>query len=327
MRILGWGTALPEGVVRNSELEQRFQLEPGWIVSRTGIQERRHAAAADYTSELAARALRQALSRAGLRGADLDLITLATSTPDQPLPATAPFLSAQVGASCPAFDISSACTGFANALIAARSVMTTSPGVKTAAVVSSELFSRIVDPLDRNTAILFGDGAGAVIIGATDDAREQFVWNTSFDSATELLEIPIGGSRTPFTGRNVDSTGRYLHMNGPEVMRRAVGLVTNSIRELFERASTRSADVDLFVPHQANRRIIDAVSKKLGFRDVQIFSNIERVGNTSAASLPIALAQAADGGRLCDGMQVLACGFGAGLSVTNVLFDWTVASR
>ena len=329
MRIAGWGSGLPVRQVDNEELERRHELPEGWILERTGIRSRRQASTDESTATLAIDALVAACAQAGVAPRDVDLLIVATTTPEQPVPTTASIVAGRLGMACGAFDVSAACTGFVNALVTAHEMMAIDGALTNIAVVGCDVFSRIVDPTDRNTSVLFGDGAGALLIERTaDDSSFTFVWNTGFDPAPHILEVPIGGSTEPFSTGNVDDPRRYLQMQGAEVMRRAVPLVTRSIEELLVKARRFASDIDLFIPHQANERIIVAVANRLGIDPARVFSNISELGNTSAASLAIATAEAIEHGRLEDGMLVMMTGFGAGMTAMNALFECQlIASR
>ena len=321
--VAGWGTAIPDGVVTNADFEARLDTTDEWIVERTGIRERRAVGAGESTATLGIGAGAAALKDAGLTPDDVDLLIVATATPEQPLPSTAAFVQDGLGMRCGAFDVSAACAGFVYGMVVAASMIGTG-GVRRVLVVGSETLTRIVDPEDRATAVLFGDGAGAAVLEGVDDGGPGLLsWDLGCDgSAADLLEIPAGGSRQPTTAETVAARDHYLKMRGSEVFRRAVRAVVDSARLTLERADVSASDVAVFVPHQANRRIIEAASRQLGFSADQTVLNIDRYGNTSAASIPIALAEAATDGRIADGDLVLLSGFGAGMTWASALVRW-----
>jgi len=307
--IAGWGTAIPDHIRTNADLEERVDTSDEWIRERTGIRERRVAAPSETTASLAMHAGASAIKDAGITPDDIDLLIVATATPDQPLPAVAAFVQDGLGLRCGAFDLGAACAGFVYSLVMGSSLVATG-GARHVLIVGSETLTRIVDPMDRSTVILFGDGAGAAVLSASDDNQLGLV---SFDlgcdgSAAPLLEIPAGE--------------RWLSMRGSEVFRRAVRAVNESATAALAKGGLTADDIALFVPHQANRRIIDAAGRHLGIPPERTMVNIERYGNTSAASIPIALAEAADEGRLRDGDLVLLSGFGAGMTWASAVVRW-----
>lgn len=305
LAVTGVGVAAPARAVTNAELEAVLDTTDEWIRTRSGIAERRWAGAGETTAALAADALTDALKAADRTPDELGLVVLATSTPDQVMPHTAAEVCERIGASCGSFDVSAACAGFASALITACGLVATAPGP--VAVVGAERMTSIVDRDDRATAVLFGDGAGALVLEPGDGAL--LAWDAGTDgSLRSILEVPVGG--------------RWLQMDGGEVFRRAVRVVCDSAAATLGRAGVAAADVDLFVPHQANTRIIDAVTTRLGIPADRTVSNLDRWGNTSAASIPIAIAEAAEAGRLRPGALVLVSGFGAGMSWSSALLRW-----
>jgi len=309
--LTGWGTALPEGVLTNAALEARLDTSDAWIVERSGIRERRVAAGDETTAALASAAGAEAVKRAGLTPSDIGVLVLATTTPDQVMPATSSRVHDTLGLSGGAFDVNAACAGFVFALISA-SAFVESGRVEHALVIGADLMTRITDPADRMTAVLFGDGAGAVVLsGASGDAGDAglLAWDLGCDgSLTALLEVPR-------------ETG-YMRMDGREVFRRAVRVVVDSGAAALAKAGLTAADVDVFVPHQANARIISAAADRLGIPADRTVVNIDRYGNTSAGSVPIALAEAADAGRVRDGDIVLLSGFGAGMEWGSAVLRW-----
>ncbi len=316
------GTALPSASVANRVLEDRLALEPGWILGRTGVRTRRIVADGESTATLATQALQQALDRCGVRPSELGLLIVATTTPEQPVPSTAAFVSEALGTHCAAFDVNAACTGFVYALLTAASMMSCDPAMRYAAVIGAETFSRIVDPADRDTAILFGDGAGAVVLGRSPSVGAILGWNAVSQPAIDILQLRVGGNRFPYAHDNVEHRDRFLTMAGREVMRAAVPLVASSIRELLLELDVDASEIDAFVMHQANARILASVARQVGVAPDRVIDYIEDVGNTSTASIPLALQAALDARRIRPGDQVLISGFGAGFTVANVLVRW-----
>jgi 3-oxoacyl-[acyl-carrier-protein] synthase-3 len=306
-RIVSWGTALPEKVVTNQDLESTLDTSDEWIRERTGIRERR---VGGSTSGLAIEAAQQAMDRAGLGPADIDLLVLCTTTPDQQIPASACTVQHELGLTCGAFDLNAACSGFVYGLVAAYGFA--GSGIDRILLIGAETMSRVTNWEDRGTAILFGDGAAAVVLEATEVPSPADHHLLAFDlgadgSARDILYADIGST---------------MVMDGKEVFRRAVRAVIASTHKTLEAAGKTIDDVDLFVPHQANVRIVDGANNKLGFRPERIMMNLERYGNTSAASVPLALAEAADTGRLSPGDLVLLLGFGAGMTWASALIRW-----
>jgi 3-oxoacyl-[acyl-carrier-protein] synthase-3 len=319
--IAGWGIYAPEHRRTNAELEKTLDTNDQWITERTGIKERRVAGEGESTASLAIEAGLAAIKDAGIDPGDIGLCIVATCTSEQPIPPTSSFVQDALGLRCGAFDIDAACSGFVYALVAGAS-MVASGAMGPVLVIGSETLTRVVDPLDRSTVILFGDGAGAVVLTSSDDVG-LLSWDLGCDgSLTGLLGIPAGGSRMPTTAATVDGGEHWLKMDGREVFRRAVRVIVDSARVALDNAGLTADDVALFIPHQANSRIIDSAAAKLGLPPERTFVNIDRYGNTSAASVPIALAEAADAGRLEKGDIVLLCGFGAGMSWASAIVRW-----
>jgi 3-oxoacyl-[acyl-carrier-protein] synthase-3 len=327
LTITGWGTALPDGILTNAELEQRVDTSDEWVTDRTGIRERRFALDGDTTSSLAVAAGAAAIKKAGLVPGDIDLMVMATTTPDQIIPHTGSFVGDGIGLRCGSFDLNAACAGFVYALVVGASLMNTG-NLRHVLVVGSETLSRVTDPFDRGTCILFGDGAAAFVISNTgvdtdDDGPGMLAWDLGCDgSLTGILEVPAGGTRLPATHETVDAREHYIKMNGPEVFRRAVRVIVETATLTLERAGLTIDDVTWFAPHQANIRIIESACGRLGMPMERTLVNIERYGNTSAASIPLVLAEAADDGRIQDGDLVLLSGFGAGMTWASALLRW-----
>jgi 3-oxoacyl-[acyl-carrier-protein] synthase-3 len=302
-RITGWGTALPEKVVTNADLESSLDTSDAWIVERTGIRERR---IGGTTTGLGIDAARQAMARAGVTGDDIDLVLLCTSTPDEAMPASASVLQQELGVRGGAVDLNAACSGFVYGLVAADGFLRA--GLRRVLLVGAETMSRIVDWDDRSTAILFGDGAGAVVVERGDGPGRVLGFDLGSDgSLRHILHAEVGGT---------------IEMDGPEVFRRAVRVMVESATRAMEHAGVTVQDLALFVPHQANLRIIESASRRLGIEPELVGSNLATVGNTSAASIPLVLAEAADQGRLRPGDLVLVVGFGAGMSWASAVIEW-----
>ena len=320
-RIVGWGTAVPETRLTNADLEARVDTSDEWIVERTGIRERRVAGPGETTATLGCAAAAQAIKRAGLTPLDIDLMIVATATPEQPIPHTGAFIGDALGLHCGSFDLNAACAGFVYELVIGAAMR--SSGCDHVLIVGAETLSRIVDPDDRTTTVLFGDGAGAAVLASAHDAGGLLAWDLGCDgSAARILEIPAGGSRLPASAATVAAGDHYLKMAGQEVFRRAVRVVVESATATLARAGVSVADVAWFVPHQANGRIIDAAAHRLGFGADRTLVNIDRFGNTSSASIPLALFEAVEGGRVQDGDLVLCAGFGAGMTWASALVRW-----
>ena len=319
----GWGTAVPEKLVTNAEMEQRVDTTDAWIVERTGIRERHVAATTDTTASLAIDAGTAAIKNAGIPPDAVDLLIVATASPEQPIPHTGAFVGEGLGLRCGSFDLGAGCAGFVYMLVVGSSLLTTG-NLDHVLIVGAEILSRIIDPDDRATSILFGDGAAAAVLSRSpDDGPGVLAWDLGCDgSAAGLLEIRAGGSRMPATAESIAAGEQYLKMQGQEVFRRAVRVVVESARTTLDRAGVAASDVAWFVPHQANIRIIESASSRLGIPAERTIVNIDRYGNTSAASIPLALAEAADDGRLRDGDLVLMSGFGAGMTWASALLQW-----
>jgi 3-oxoacyl-[acyl-carrier-protein] synthase-3 len=302
--ISGWGTALPDTVVTNAHYEARLDTTDEWITERTGIQERRHGSS---TAQLAVEAGRAALDMAGLTGDDIDLILLATTSPDYQIPSTASQVQEELGIRGGACDINAACSGFVYGLVQAHGLI--AMGLNRVLLIGAETLSRLTDQEDRNTAILFGDGAGAVVLEATDDAGQVLAFDLGSDgSARKLLDAPIGG---------------YMQMNGKEVFRRAVTVMVQSANTSLASAGVSADQLALVVPHQANIRIIEAACSRLNVDADRVATVLARTGNTSSASIPLALVDALDSGRVKTGDYVLLVGFGAGMSWASAVIRWT----
>ena len=324
-RISGTGKYVPTRVRTNADLEKFVDTSDAWILARTGIRERRVAADGELTSDMASAAAREALSAAGLEATDLDLIIVCTVTPDMPLPSTAMFVQRKIGAraDCPGFDLGAACAGFLYGLSVA--VQFVSAGAaKHVLVVGVELLSRVVDWTDRGTCILFGDGAGAVVVSASrDDGRGILSTHLFADgSLAEVLNIPGGGSAHPTTHETVTAGMHLVHMVGSEIFKVAVKNLAAASLVALEANGLSADQIDWVVPHQANLRILDVVAKRCGIPMERFFLNIERYGNTSSASIPIALDEAVRGGHVKRGQTVLLCALGGGIAWGSALLRW-----
>jgi 3-oxoacyl-[acyl-carrier-protein] synthase-3 len=324
VQIGGWGKYLPERVMPNSELAQLVDTSDEWIRSRTGIKERRIAAPDETTCTLAVHAARAALERARVRPQDLDLIIVATCTPDYAsMPATASLVQHALGASrAGAFDLNAVCSGFLYGLATGSQFILS--GIHTSVlVIGADVFTRILDWQDRSTCVLFGDGAGAVVLQPTDQPGGLLSFVLGSDGAGACsLYVPAGGSRAPTSAATVADRAHYVKMQGRDVFRFATRVVPESVLQALEQAGLTIADIDLFIPHQANVRIIDATARRLKLAPSAVFSNVERYGNTSAASIPVALCEAIEADRVQIGSTVVLSGFGAGLSWGTAVWKW-----
>ena len=315
--ITGLGAHVPERVLTNHELAELVDTSDEWIVTRTGIRERRIAAETEALSDLALPAVRQALDQAGTDGKDIDLLIVATVTPDMMFPSTAAILADRLGAAdAAAYDLSAGCTGFMYALAQAYGMLAGGLA-RRALVVGGDVLSRILDWSDRSTLILFGDGAGAVVLEPSEEAGFLAFELGADGAGGEDLWLPGSGSRL------FEDPDRLVKMNGREVFKFATRVLVSSGEAVLDRAGVRIEDVDVYVPHQANVRIIDHATKKLGVPSERVVVNVDRFGNTSSGSIPLALADAQADGRLQAGKLVLMTGMGAGLTWGSALMRWT----
>ncbi|MFF2080160.1 3-oxoacyl-ACP synthase III family protein [Kitasatospora sp. NPDC058162] len=318
--ITGWGMSVPERVVTSAQLAERFGVDEHWIVSRCGIRERRAVGEGQSTASMAVQAGRRALERAGLSGGDIAHLIVATATPEQPSPATSAFVHEALGIAGSAHDVNSECAGFVYALVTAVALMRMDP--RPVLVIGSDTHTLTANPADRDLSILVGDGAGAVVL--VPGAVERFLaWNLGADgSCKDSLKVLAGGSRMPTTAETVAAGLHYAQINGNEIYLNAVRYTVRTIRETLERAKVEPGQVDHVVPHQANIRIINSVLAHTGIPADRLVTNLERYGNTASASIPIALAEALDAGRIREGDRVLLAGFGAGMTWGSVLMTW-----
>ncbi len=302
--ITGWGSALPPKVLTNADLESMMDTSDDWIVERTGIRERH---VGGTTAGLSIESGRAALEMSGVDPAAIDALVLATTTPDRTVPATSATVQAELGLSCGAFDINAACSGWVYGLVNAHGLI--AMGAEKILLIGTDTLARITDWDDRNTAVLFADGSGAVVLEAVDGPGQLLGWDLDADGTAErLLYADIGG---------------YIHMDGKEVFRRAVRIMVDSAEKSLAHAGVSTDDIALVVPHQANTRIITAACNRLGIEDERAAVVLDRTGNTSAASIPLALVDALDSGRVSAGDLVLFVGFGAGMTAASAIVRWT----
>lgn len=321
-QIVATGSYVPDTIVRNEDLQATHGFDPQWIAERTGIRQRRHAPPGMATSDLCREACLRCLRAADVSKEAIDLLIVATHTPDLAMPGTACLVQEQLGLFCGAFDVQAACAGFMYALaIGAQFVR--SGNVLRCLVVGADVSSRIVNPMDQSTYPLFGDGAGAVLLAPGGPEQGFLVYQLGTDGGgSELLGRPIGGSRTPLTAETLQARQHYFQMNGRAVFRWAVETVCRSAGELLHATGLSATDISLFVPHQANQRIIAAVGERLGLPAARVYSNVEHYGNTMAGSIPLALDEAMAQGRIRGGDRILLSGFGAGLSWGSAIVQW-----
>ena len=321
--ILGTGHSYPKGILTNADLEQIVDTSDAWITTRTGIKQRRKAAPGEYTSLFAVRAARQAIERARLDPADIDLLICATVSPDQILPSTGCIIQAELGANkAAAMDIVAACSGFLYGVTLADTMIRTGQS-RYALVIGAEILTQYVDYSDRQTCVLFGDGAGAAVLGAVDADRGILAARIRSDGRyEEQLYSPGGGTRRPPTAETLAAGDHFFKMKGNELFKVAVRSMADISREVLEEAGLRPEEVNLFIPHQANQRITDAVAAKLNVEEQRVYSNIAMHGNTSSASIPIALDECVETGRIKQGDLILMASFGGGVTWGGVLMRW-----
>lgn len=321
--IAGLAVEVPEQILTNADLERMVDTSDEWIRTRTGIEQRRVAGPDTAASDLAAAAARKALVQAGVAPEEVDLILVATVTGDMPFPSTACFVQAKLGCHrAAAMDLQAACPGWLYALVTGEQFIAS--GVyDTVLVIGVEVLTKVTDFTDRSTAVLFGDGAGAAVLQPARPDRGLLSAVLGADgTAAELLMLPAGGSRSPASAETVANRQHFIKMNGPEVFKIAVRAMGDAAVQVLEKAGLSQDDIDLVVPHQANLRIIDATVKRLGVPPERVVVNIDRYGNTSAASIPIALSEAIAEGRVNDGDTLLLVSFGAGMAWAAVALRW-----
>ena len=320
--ITGIGSYLPERILTNRDLEAMVDTSEEWIVARTGIRERRMVAEGEATSHLAVRAAEHALADAGVQPSGIDLLVLGTSSPDMIFPATACLVQEALGMTCPAYDVNAACSGFVFALHAGVTAIESGRASRVL-VIGADALTRHIDFADRTTCVLFGDGAGAVVLEASDEPGVLGIVLGSDGSGAGLLKIPAGGSARPVTPGGARDASRFVQMNGNEVFRFAVNAIPTATLEALEASGHSIDDLAWLVPHQANQRILNTVEQRLGIPPERVFSHVETTGNTSAASIPLALDDLYTSGRIASGDLVALVGFGAGLTWGAAVVRWT----
>jgi len=320
--VLGLGFYLPSKVLTNADIEKIVETSDEWIRTRTGISQRRIAAETENTSDLAAEAAKNALADAGLKPTDIDLILVATMTPDMPCPSTACLVQAKLGApQAAAADISAACSGFVYGLVTGQQFIA-SGTYKHVLVIGAEILSRFVDWKDRGTCVLFGDGAGAAVLGPTTQGKILSTYLGSDGSKVDLLKVPGGGVASPASHASVDAREHFLKMNGTEVFKHAVRAMSDAGLKVIEKAGIKPEQIACVVPHQANIRIIQAVMERAGIPLEKVYLNVARYGNMSAASTVVAFCEAVKEGRIKKGDYVLLVAFGAGLTWGSAVLQW-----
>jgi 3-oxoacyl-[acyl-carrier-protein] synthase-3 len=322
--ITGWGRYAPAQVLTNADLERMVDTDDEWIVTRTGIRERRVAAAHETTASMGAVAGRRAIAVAGLEPDEIDLILVATLTPDYWMPSTAALVKEAIGNTrAAAMDVSAACSGFVYAYSTAQAYIAGGLA-RHVLVIGAELLTRFLDYTDRSTCILFGDGAGAVVVSASDAPGGGLgVELTTEPQGAYMIWLPAGGAKSPPSTETIARGEHYIRMEGKETYRFATRTLASTALAAIARSGLRPDDIDLFIPHQANIRIIEAVAKGLGLPMDKMFVNVDRYGNTSAASVPIALAEAVDSGRVNVGDRIVFVAFGAGFTSGAAVVEWT----
>ncbi len=320
--ILGTGSYLPEKILTNKDLEKIVDTNDEWITTRTGIKERRIAADDEATSDLSYNAALRAIEDSGIDKNEIDLIIIATSTPDYQMPSTAALVQNKLGIKAAGFDLEAACTGFVYGLITGYSFI--NAGIyKKVLVVGADVFSRILDWEDRGTCILFGDGAGAVVLGEVEGGGYLGGDLQADGSGGSELIVPSSGSRMPLTQEVLDNKDQFVKMNGREIFKFAVKIFPETVAKSLEKANLEIDDIDLIIPHQANIRIIESISKRLNQPLDKFFVNLDKYGNTSAATIPIALDEASKQGRISKGDKVIMVGFGGGLTYGSCIVEWS----
>lgn len=322
-RIVGTGSFLPEKILTNNDLEKMVDTSDEWITTRTGIKERRIAQEGINTSTMAIEASRRALEMANIKPEELDMIICNTISPDQPLPSTSCFIQTALGAKhCAAFDLSAACSGFLFGLSTAEQFILTKK-YKKILVIGVELLSRWVDWQDRTTCIIFADGAGAAVVVPSEDDRGIIASSIHTDGTfADYLYIPAGGTKFVTSHKTIDERLHYIKMRGNELFKVAIRYMESVAREVLEIANIKIEDINLFIPHQANQRISVAVAERLNVPMEKVYSNIDRIGNTSSASIPIALDEVNRANKIKDGDLILLASFGAGVTYAGTIIRW-----
>jgi 3-oxoacyl-[acyl-carrier-protein] synthase-3 len=321
--IIGTGCALPEKILTNHDLEQFLDTNDEWIASRTGIKQRTIAGPDESNSTFALKAGEQALNNAGISAEEIDILMLATVSPDMPLPATACIVQAQMGAkNAAAFDFSAACSGFLYGLTIAKNFIENG-SAKNILLIGSEVLSKWVNWKDRSTAVLFADAAGAAVISRVEDGSGVLSTNIRSDgNYVEVLNIPAGGTKEPFSEEALKSERCFITMRGNELFKIAVRCMANSSKQALKEAGLETDDVDIVVPHQANQRITDGVASRLGIENERVYSNIARIGNSSSATIPVGLHECVESGRIKKGDIVLLTAFGGGTTWGASVIRW-----
>lgn len=313
--IIGMGHAYPSGILTNADLEKIVETSDDWITSRTGIKQRHKARDDEYTSQFGSLAAKQAIERAGIDVSEIDLIVCATTTPDQIMPSTGALIQAQIGAvNAAGMDIFAACSGFLYGLTMVESMIRTEQ-IKYALVIGAEVLTKYVDYTDRGTCVIFGDGAGAAVLGPVPEEKGILATKIKSDGRyEEQLYAPGGGTKLGTTHKTIDDGEHFFKMKGNELFKVAVRSMADISAEMLAKAGYTVDDVDLVVPHQANQRITDAVASRLGVPEEKVYSNIAEMGNTSSASIPIALDECIQSGKIKEGSLVLLTAFGGGVT-------------
>lgn len=313
--IIGMGHSYPDGILSNADLEKIVDTNDEWITTRTGIKQRHKAAENEYTSQFGIKAASQALERAGLKAEDIDLIICATTTPDQIMPSTGALIQASLGATNAAgMDIFAACSGFLYGLTMVESMIRTEQ-IRYALVIGAEVLTKYVDYTDRSTCVIFGDGAGAAVLGPVDQGKGILATKIRSDGRyEEQLYAPGGGTKLGTSHQTIDNRDHFFKMKGNELFKVAVRSMSDISKEMLDKAGYTVDDVDLVIPHQANQRITDAVASRLGVSEDKVYSNIAEHGNTSSASIPIALDECIQSGKVKEGDLVLLTAFGGGVT-------------
>ncbi|OGV47794.1 MAG: 3-oxoacyl-ACP synthase [Lentisphaerae bacterium GWF2_44_16] len=325
IRIVGIGSYTPERVLTNKDLEKMVDTSDEWISTRTGIKERRIAADNEFTSDLAVKAAQRAMEMAGVSPEEIDVITVASITNDRVFPSTACFVQKKIGAAnAVCFDVQAACSGLLYSLEVANNMLKGSSKYKTFLVIGAEKLSTIVDWQDRNTCVLFGDGASALLLKKTDDDKECILSTNlgSDGNYTDILHLPAGGSAMPASHETIDQRLHYLKMGGREVFKLAVNAMVSSCHKALAEANVKASDLAWLVPHQANLRILQAVAERLEMPVDNVYVNVNKYGNTSAASIGIALDEMLRGGKIHKGDLILLTAFGGGLTWASTLLRW-----
>lgn len=313
--IIGMGHAFPEGILTNADLEKIVETSDEWITSRTGIKQRHKAADNEYTSQFGTKAAQQALERAGLKAEDIDIIVCATTTPDQIMPSTGALIQAQLGAvNAAGMDVFAACSGFLYGITMVESMIRTGQ-IRYALVIGAEVLTKYVDYTDRGTCVIFGDGAGAAVLGPVAEGKGILATKIKSDGRyEEQLYAPGGGTKLGTTHETIDNREHFFKMKGNELFKVAVRSMADISKEMLDKTGYTVEDVDIVIPHQANQRITDAVASRLGVPEEKVYSNIAFHGNTSSASIPIAMDECIESGKIKEGSLVLLTAFGGGVT-------------